>query len=155
MEEIPDWFWEVIEATKPRVSELEAWLESQPKRTVEHFAFAYMIAATSLADYSEGVRVDGFVWSEDSTEDLCDWVVSQGRVFWTAVVSGDWALADVAEVYLGRPSPLSDESTQWSHEVSNPDHRGCRTPSSIAGGVYWTRFGEDLHERIDSPDYAP
>ncbi|MFD7611816.1 hypothetical protein [Streptomyces sp. NPDC059828] len=145
---VPEWFWETLDATRPRLSALEAWLESRPAETLEAFALAYLDAAGSLVDFSEGVRVDGEVWSEDSTEDLCMWVVGQGRGFWHSVMTGEWELAEAARAYLGRSSPLGGEVTRWDQEVSDPEHRGYQSPESIVHGVYRTRFATDLHERL-------
>lgn len=129
-------------------------MKSGKEIVVEHLACAYAAAATELVDFSSGgVEVDGRVWSEDSTEDLCTWVVSQGHAFWGMVVDGTWSLAEVAEVYLERPSPLGTAPVRWDLTVANPNHRGCQAPGVIASGVYWTRFGEELHEKINSRAY--
>ncbi|MFI8437270.1 hypothetical protein ACIGJO_26720 [Streptomyces sp. NPDC079020] len=146
--QVPDWFWEVLDATRPRLSALEAWLTAQPGQILEGFALAYLDAAESLIDFSQGVHVDGAVWSEDSTEDLCMWVVGQGHRFWYSVVTGEWELAEAAQAYLGRPSPLGGEVTQWDQEVSVPEHRGYQSPDAIVYGVFRTRFAEDLSERV-------
>ncbi|MDY0816636.1 hypothetical protein [Kitasatospora purpeofusca] len=144
----PDWFWEVLDATRPRLSALESWLESQPRDVLEAFALAYESAAESLADFSEGVSVDGDVWSEDGTEDLCRWVVGQGYGLWSPVVAGDLPLEEVARMYLGRAPLLPEGGTPWDGEVSDPAHRGYQSPGAIVQGVYRTRFAEDLHERL-------
>ncbi|MFB7676710.1 hypothetical protein ACFC26_35420 [Kitasatospora purpeofusca] len=145
---VSDGFWEVLESTRPRLSALESWLGSQPREVLEAFALAYESAAESLADFSEGVRVDGEVWSEDSTEDLCLWVVGQGRGLWSPVVVGDLPLEEAARMYLGRSPLLPDIVEPWDGEVSDPGHRGYQSPGTIVHGVYRTRFAEDLHERL-------
>ena len=156
MEETPDWFWEVIEVTRPHVSRLEAWLESQPKTILERFAFGYASAASSLVDYWQGHTLGLCAgWSEDDTEDLCLWVVGQGRAYWASVASGQRAWADVVDAYERHESPPDDgpdEPVQWIHST-NPDYRGSSTPDSIADGVYWKRFGEELHGRINSAGF--
>ncbi|MFF4426331.1 hypothetical protein ACFY04_37145 [Streptomyces sp. NPDC001549] len=147
-EDVPGWFWEVLDTARPSLSALESWLESQPRGVLEGYALAYLEAAESLIDFSEGVTVDGEVWSEDSTEDLCMWVVGQGRVFWRSTVEGAWELPDAAQAYLGRPSPLMWEVTQWDAQVLRPEHTGYRCPGTLVHGVYRTRFGQDLYERF-------
>ncbi|MFJ2061086.1 hypothetical protein ACIOMM_34920 [Streptomyces sp. NPDC087908] len=146
--QVPDWFWEVLDVTRPCLAALEAWLESQRREILESFALAYLDAAESLIDFSEGVHVDGEVWSEDGTEDLCMWVVGQGRGFWHSVLTGERELTDLAQVYLGRPSPLGGEVIQWDQEVSASEHQGYQSPDAIVYGVYRTRFAEDLYERL-------
>ncbi|MFE2109445.1 hypothetical protein ACFXAF_26790 [Kitasatospora sp. NPDC059463] len=147
-EHIPDRFWDALEAARPHLSALEAWLGSQPREVLEEFALAYECAAGALADFSEGVRVDGDAWSEDGTEDLCLWVVGQGRGLWRSVLAGDPGLEDVAQLYLGRVAAGPGQAVRWDTEVSDPRHRGYQSPGAIAHGVYRSRFGEDLHERL-------
>ncbi|GAA1410261.1 hypothetical protein GCM10009639_61120 [Kitasatospora putterlickiae] len=143
---VPDWFWDALDATRPRLSALESWLERRPRDVLEAFALAHEEAAEALADYAEGVRVNGDVWSEDDTEDLCGWVVGQGRAFWGSVIAGERSLEEAARLYL---DPDPDQVLPWDEEVANPEHRGYQSPGSIAHGVYRTRFAEDLHERLD------
>ncbi|MFB7469655.1 hypothetical protein [Kitasatospora sp. NPDC056184] len=148
-DDVPDWFWDVLEATRPRLSALELWLESRPREVLEAFALAYEAAADSLADFSEGVRVEGDAWSEDDTEDLCFWVVGQGRGLWGSVLSGERSLEEAARLYLGRAPLPPDHVVPWDAEVANPAHRGYQSPGSIVHGVYRSRFAEDLHERLE------
>ncbi|MFJ6048892.1 hypothetical protein [Streptomyces sp. NPDC092307] len=147
-ENVPGWFWEVLDTTRPSLSALESWLEAQPRDRLEAYAPAYLEAAESLIDFSEGVTVDGAVWSEDSTEDLCMWVVGQGRAFWRSTIEGTWTLADAAQAYLGRPAPLVRDVTQWDGRVRRPEHTGYASPGTLVHGVYRTRFGQDLYERL-------
>ncbi|MER5619201.1 hypothetical protein [Streptomyces sp. NPDC002215] len=149
---VPDWFWEVLEATRPRLSALELWLESQPREVLEAFALAYESAADSLADFSEGVSVDGDVWSEDSTEDLCMWVVGQGCGLWSSVIAGEVQLEEAAQMYLGRTRPFPDCVVPWDEDVSDPEHKGYQSPWTIVHGIYRTRFAEELHERFGVPE---
>ncbi|MFF2658155.1 hypothetical protein ACFVUH_12395 [Kitasatospora sp. NPDC058032] len=146
-DEVPDWFWAALEATRPRLSALESWLESRPREVLEAFALAFEAAADALADFSDGVRVDGFGWSEDDTEDLCLWIVGQGRGFWESVLAGERSLEEAAQLYLGRVPPSAGQVVPWDEEVTNPEHRGYQSPGTIVHGVYRTRFSEVLDER--------
>ncbi|MGW4382257.1 hypothetical protein [Kitasatospora sp. NPDC004531] len=156
---MPDRFWAALAAARPQLSALERWLVAQPREVVEEFALAYETAAGALADTVEGVRVDGDDWSEDSTEDLCDWVVGQGRELWTAVAAGELPLEQAAQLYLGRAVPHPGSVTEWDAEVADPGHRGYQSPRHLAHGVYRTRFAEDLDARLDArldePDSGP
>ena len=82
MESPPDWFWNILDSTRPSLAALEAWLVNAPKKRLEQFASAYELAAHSLRDYWDGPLVDGIQYSEDDTEDLCNWIVAQGRELW-------------------------------------------------------------------------
>jgi hypothetical protein len=146
--QVPDWFWDVLEATRPNLAALEAALVAAPKATVAQFGFHYDTASLDLAEYSSGIEVDGVGWSEDDMEDLCEWIVGQGRAYWQSVIDGDRTLLAAARTYLG-------DANHWSTEVNDPDHRGHQSPGGIAHGVYWSRFGEMLNEVIDDPDYRP
>ncbi|MGW2183793.1 hypothetical protein ACWCXX_38535 [Streptomyces sp. NPDC001732] len=145
---VPDWFWEVLETTRPRLSALESWLGSQRREVLEDFALAYLDAAETLVDFSEGVSVDGDIWSEDSTEDLCMWVVGQGRGLWQLVTAGKLSLEEVAQAYLGRTPLLPAGAAPWDGVVTGPGHRGYQSPEAIVYGVYRTRFAEELSERL-------
>ncbi|MEV7560257.1 hypothetical protein [Streptomyces sp. NPDC089795] len=147
-EVVPGWFWEVLDTARPSLSALESWLEAQPRDVLETYAVAYLEAAESLIDFSEGVTVDGEVWSEDSTEDLCVWVVGQGRAFWRSTIEGSWDLSDAAQAYLRRPSSVMGEVTWWDGQVRRPEHTGYASPATLVHGVYRTRFGQDLYERL-------
>jgi len=146
--DVPDWFWDVIHATKPNVAVLEAWLMTAPKQTVEQFGYHYDTAALELADYWDGIRVGDTTFSEDDMEDLCHWIVSQGRAYWQSVIDGDRTLVDAAETYRF-------QANHWNPAVADPAHHGYQSPSGIAHGVYWSRFGELLNAVIDEPDYRP
>ncbi|MEG3626879.1 hypothetical protein [Streptomyces poriticola] len=145
---VPDWFWEVLEATRPRLSALESWLVSQRREVLEDFALAYLNAAEALVDFSEGVSVDGDIWSEDSTEDLCMWVVGQGRGLWQLVTARELGLEEVAQAYLGRTPLLPDGAASWDGVVTDSRHRGYQSPGTIVYGVYRARFAEELSERL-------
>ncbi|MFB6891530.1 hypothetical protein ACFCX4_19740 [Kitasatospora sp. NPDC056327] len=147
-DDVPGWFWEVLAATRPRLTALESWLGSRPREVLEEFALAHECAAESLADYADGVCVDGDGWSEDDTEDLCAWVVAQGHGFWEAVRTGRLRLDEAARLYLGRTPPPPGHPAPWDDEVADPRHRGYRSPAAIVHGVYRTRFAEELHERL-------
>jgi hypothetical protein len=137
-----DWFWQSIDAARPSLAVLEAWLMAQPKDVVARFGRTYQDAASDLADYSTGM--DGDVWSEDDMEDLCRWVVGRGRAFWESVETGRLQLREAARLYSRDPEP-------WLANLTNPALRGYAAPGSLAAGVYWTRFGEVLDVEVD-PD---
>jgi hypothetical protein len=142
MEAPPDWFWNILDSTRPSLAALETWLVNAPKEQLEEFANVYELAAQSLCDYWDGPLVDNLQYSEDDTEDLCNWVVSQGRELWQRVRAGDIDIGCVASILSkGEFHLLPVPTEQWSTEVSNPKHRGYQDPALIAMGVYFTRFG--------------
>ena len=143
MEHPPDWFWNILESTRPSLMKLESWLVTAPREHVEEFAAAYELAAKTLCDYWDGPLVDGIQYSEDDTEDLCNWIVSQGRELWHKVAGGDLDIGHVASVVARRDYNLLPVAIKdWSTEVRDPKHRGYQAPESIAMGVYYSRFGK-------------
>jgi hypothetical protein len=144
--EIPAWFWQVIDAAGHRLDVLEAWLMNQPKDVVVAYGHAYVVAAGDLVEgyFADGVLVDAAVWSEDATQDLCTWVVGQGRALWARVASGDLPLSDAAQIYLGR----APGSVPWALDESGATT--IKSPWWIEGTVYWNRFEEELHEVLNS-----
>lgn len=152
MEKPPDWFWNLIDAKKPDLQQLERWLLAASREEVEMFAIAYDIAAESVADYWEGPDVDGVQFSEDDTEDLCKWVVSQGQIFWESAISGERSLVDLARLYWQSERGEIPELPKWTTEVTNPQNQGYQAPEYIAYAVYEWRFGESLDDRLDELD---
>jgi hypothetical protein len=140
-----DWFWDVLDRTRPDLAALEAWLMAQPATTVADFGFHYDEAARDLVDYADGVLAGGFVWSEDDTEDLCHWIVGQGRAYYESVASGAVPLTVAARTYAER-------ADRWTTDVTDPAHRGYQAPGSIANGVYRSRFGVWLDDVVDDRD---
>ena len=95
MEPMPELLWTVIENSKPSLQRLADWLESASREDVERFALTYEWAAQEIAEYWQGPLVDDVQYSEDDTEDLCNWIVSQGRKLWGQAVSEEIDLADL------------------------------------------------------------
>jgi len=142
MESPPDWFWNILDSTRPSLAALEAWLVNAPKKRLEQFASAYELAAHSLRDYWDGPLVDGIQYSEDDTEDLCNWIVAQGRELWQRVRAGDIDIGRVASIVSkGHFHLLPVPTDKWTTEVHNPKHLGYQDPALIAMGVYHSRFG--------------
>ncbi|MFD8598310.1 hypothetical protein ACFV1L_25225 [Kitasatospora sp. NPDC059646] len=69
-------------------------------------------------------------------------MVGQGRELWTAIVAGESTPETAARPYL-------DGAYPWDEQVTDPRRRGHQSPGFLARGVYRSRFGEDLDERID------
>jgi hypothetical protein len=153
MDKPPDWFWKLIDSTRPDLQRLETWLLSASREEIEQFAMAYEIAAESVGEYWAGPDVDGVQFSEDDTEDLCKWVVSQGQTFWESAISGEPSLVELARLYWRAEDGEIPELPNWTTEVANPQHEGYQSPEYIAYGVYESRFGESLSDKLSEFDY--
>ena len=143
METPPDWFWDVLQSTRPSLAKLEAWLVDASEEKLEQFASAYELAAQSVCDYWDGPIVEGVQYSEDDTEDVCNWIVSQGHGLWRCVQVGDIDIERIATaISKGEFRLLPTPTEEWTKEVSDPKHYGYQDPALIAAGVYYSRFGK-------------
>lgn len=84
------------------------------------------------------------VLSEDSTEDLCKWIVSQGRGLWQRATAPDADLTSLAHLYRSAEQGLVPEYPRWSTAVTNPEYQGYQDPCYIAYPIYRARFSAEL-----------
>ena len=143
----PDWFWDVLERTRPDLARLESWLMAASAEQVRQFADAFENAAMTLCDYWDGPMVDGIQYSEDDTEDLCQWIVSQGRDLWTKLMNGKLDLTDVARhIARSEIDKLPAKTEEWNSTVNDLRHFGYQSPECIAHAVYYSRFGTRISD---------
>lgn len=114
-----DWFWDIIEESSRSRDRLREILEQLPKGAVYRFQDLLLDFAAELQDepYLSHLGPDE---SEDGLEDAANWVVSQGRATYEAV--------------------LEEPSRMPSHiDVGDSANLG-----GLAYEVYYQRFGEPL-----------
>jgi hypothetical protein len=75
MDQPPEWFWSVIERSKPSLKRLAEWLEAAPKEEVIKFAFFFELAAEKVADFSSG-------GSNEADFSLCDRCLGNCATIW-------------------------------------------------------------------------
>ena len=107
--------------------------ETQPdgaalaRRLADLDAESLLRLSADVVDASADVRVPwegpldssgGFCWSEDSTEDLTEWIVAQGEAFWRAAVgaSDEQLMAIVPEYHRERSD---GQGVRWSGRTPN------------------------------------
>ena len=142
--EIPEWFWELLDASRPSLQLLVDALEARPKEDLVAFARAFEEAAEEVCDYWDGPVVDDVPFSEDGTEDLCKWVVSQGRELWQQAVSKTIPLDDLVRLYWASGDSRDVAHPRWETTVNKAAYDGWRSPAAIVYAIFATRFGEDL-----------
>jgi hypothetical protein len=133
MDEIPEWLWRVIEQTKPSSEKLIQWFESVEKERIVQFYVAFDYASQEISDYSAGVRIDNYVFSEDSMEDLCDWIVSQGKDLWEQSTGETADLVAIARIYLDVENDPNAKYPKWF-------------PQTIAHRFYYKHFNEAIFD---------
>lgn len=117
-DEISDWFWAMIDAARGSREMLEAKLYKLEKEEIIRFHHEFLDAAVELTDGPFLEQLDEST-SEDTLQDLAEWVVSQGKQFYIEVWKDPRRIADI-------------------------DLRKGVTYSSVADNVFWERFGAGL-----------
>ena len=81
---IESWFWELLEKHKPNIDRLESSLRVLERPLLEKFLVYYHIASEMSCEPWNGPYINDSIGnlSEDSTEDLTDWIVAQGIDAW-------------------------------------------------------------------------
>jgi hypothetical protein len=144
--EVSQWFWMVLEQARLDLGCLAVWLESASRLEIEEFAREFRCAkARVIADYSKGIEIDGVAFSDEVTEDFCDWIVAQGRPVWQAALARrDYVFALAREYRRTRESGSKAAARQaWNPAVLGQKYAGSHTPRRLADAVYDARFGAD------------
>jgi len=144
---VPIWFWAVLEKTRPSLQRLVEWLEAATREQIIEFQRSYVDAAQEICDYWDGPIVDGIGFSEDNTEDLCEWIVSQGHVLWRKAIEAP-DLEYFVRIYWAAERKADSEWPAWDISVTNPIYRGYQSPGTVSHAVFQHRFSEDLHEYL-------
>lgn len=133
MNTIPDWFWQVIEKTKPNKEKLNQWLETAEKERIVQFYLAFASASEEIADYWDGIVYKDGQFSEDDMEDFCNWIVSQGKEFWLETTKENADLISISKIYLRTESGETTEYPDWS-------------PQHLAGDFFYKTFNENIYD---------
>lgn len=114
-DEVPDEFWKVIEEAKQDPERLLAILKRMNRGAIIRFIWNYEEASAHLRAEPHGMN--GL--SEDSIDELCDWIVAQGKDYYRHI---------------------------WDHPESIPGPKG--DPGLIREAIreYKRRYGEDIPE---------
>lgn len=116
--EISDWFWSIIDDAACSRQALESRLHQLERDEVIRFQDEFLEAAVQLTDEPFLVHLGDYV-SEDTMQDLAEWVVSQGKRFYVDVWNSPQRIADV-------------------------NVREGVTYAGVAANVYWGRFGTSM-----------
>jgi hypothetical protein len=120
--EISDWFWSIIDDARGSRQAMESRLHHLEKDEITRFQNEFLEAAVQLADEPFLVHLGDI--SEDTMQDVAEWVVSQGKQFYVDVWNSPKRIAEV-------------------------DIRKGVTYSGVAVNVYLERFGTimpDIHD---------
>jgi hypothetical protein len=152
---VPDWFWQLLDSSRPILQDLAAKLEVLPREELVAYAATYERAVQSLCDAWAGPEVDGIQFSEDDTEDLCRWVVSEGQELYVQAVALQGRLASIVPRYWASERGDDREHPSWSVQLENEAYRGHQSPRDIVYAIYEARFGASLHDDLERRDVTP
>lgn len=147
--DIPGWFWELVDSSRPSLQDLAVKLEALPRDQLIEYASTYVRAAEELCDYWSGPVVDGVEFSEDDTEDLCRWIVSQGPILYAQALALQGRLEPLVVRYWASERGEDPEYPLWSTEVKNLAYRGYQSPGGIPHPIFEARFGSALQDELE------
>jgi len=123
-DEISDWFWSLIERAEGDPDSLRATLEDLSSEDLVRFEDEFQHAAAQI----RARRFQPYLHpdlSEDGAQDVANFVVSQGRAFYTDV----WR--------------------DPSHIPARVDEDDPRILSGIAGDVHYEKFDEEIEFELN------
>jgi hypothetical protein len=145
-DEIQPRFWRLLEAAFPSKDRLIAALDALPRQELVAFVIHVEAARWEVREEWEGPFIDDNIGhlSEDGTQNLTDWIVSQGEAFWRGTCSAsDGVLRD-----------LFFEHEDAAHDEAHPRHwvggGGTLSPWCSASASYRRRFGEGLLDEVEA-----
>jgi hypothetical protein len=113
-----DWFWELIGDADRDRERLAGILSRLKQQEIVRFHHDFKEAAAQLTDSPFTDHMEDL--SEDGTQDVAEWVVSQGKEYYSQV----WNDPEMIPKRI---------------ESGNPS-----TFSSVADNVYWDRFNQSI-----------
>jgi hypothetical protein len=120
-DEIPEDFWSLIHESQQNSKKLHELLLEEDGNTITRFAWNYEEASAQLKPEFDSTEA----FSEDSIDELCNWIVAQGKEFYRRA----WDNPEQLQGYRKDPE---------SNYKSDP---GLYSESLR---VYRERFGEEL-----------
>ena len=112
----------------------------------------YEVASDSVCHQWDGPYIDDEIehLSEDSTQDLTYWIVSNGKDFWLRATEPEANLVELFWMSVKVARGEISDPPKWTSEVASDNRRGSQTPNYIAGAIYSERFDGEfldaLHE---------
>jgi hypothetical protein len=125
--QIPDFFWNIIERANKDPDDLEKILFELDKNTIYKFAGEFITAVTELTydEFCENMDVS----SEDSQENIREWIVSQGKDYYERIWNNPELIPKYEDIQF-------DEIMSYRAEF-----------------VYEDKFGEEMPNTTDERGY--
>lgn len=124
-DDISQWFWDIILKSGKKPDQLLSLLQSMNRDEIIRFDNEFQEAAVQLVDEPFLIFMDQGV-SEDGAKDIADFVVSQGKDFYSHI---------------------------WTHPeeiaLQSPSKEEANCLSGVAAKHFWERFHERIPQFVD------
>jgi hypothetical protein len=122
---IPEIFWKIIKQAGKNQKRLYEILYALDRKEIIDFEYNFIRARAQLYD-EPFIEKIGIERSEDTILDICEWVVSQGKEYYSKI----WKNPELI--------PKDVERDDRSEEIL----------SGVAGEVFWGKFEEEIRNFI-------
>ena len=133
------WFWDLIEQNKPNGQNLYNCLINETTQNIGFFHTFFELASQEICDYFNGPKIEGIGHiSEDSTEDLNNWIVSMGFDYWKAIIDKEY---DIEKAFWDMEDSINDKHTtliEWTV-----------LPKFVAENILKEKYQLDIYEIYD------
>jgi hypothetical protein len=148
---VPDWFWEIVDSTRPDLLALAEQLEKLDREQLLSYYHFYEVASDAVCHQWEGPYIDDEIrhLSEDGTQDLTYWIVSNGKDFWLRATEPDADLVELFWMSVEVDRGEIPDPPKWTSDVANDNRRGSQTPNYIAGAIYRERFDGEFLDALE------
>ena len=148
---IPQWFWDLLARARSGREALRLALQGLDRQSLEEFIVRYHLASEAVCEPWDGPYIEerGYHLSEDSTEDVTDWIVAQGKDAWEYArgPSVNWSqLLTLSHQPTAHRDP---EIAAWHTVHADNTQSGWGAAKSVAMQLYYDRFGEPFCDKQD------
>ncbi len=144
-----EWFWPLLESSKPSLRALCRKLEALSKEQLFCFQRQYADAMDYVyRDHWDDPELPPTVRESGLGDDFRAWVVSQGKAFYYEVRSNPDRLQKYLDTFEACDTGSGFAELRWDREVDRDEYRGYQCPSMIAFPIFEARFGKSMKEAI-------
>jgi hypothetical protein len=141
----------LIEQSKPDLNALEATLLKMDRTSIEKFLVYYHIASEWACAKWSGPYINESIGhlSEDSTEDLTDWIVAQGQKAWNYAQTENANWPQLFDLSNYPNSNCCEQIIDWYTSYPNNTQTGWGSIKYTAVKIFEDRFDESFYDIQD------
>lgn len=141
------WFWIMVREYNKSVGHFDFVLDNMSRSELEDFYGLFKSMSDDICDFWEGPYIYSLQrhLSEFETRELCNWIVSQGKGFYTNVINGNLLLSEAWQL------KCEDENGTaiWGENLVEFKYNGGYTPLCLVVAKYEERFCDDIYDFED------